>query len=115
MEEAKLKRLHIAGFHLVYDIPEKAKNNREENRSLLGAKCRGRTAATGHREYFETHVNILHLDCGGGYMTASVCQHSKKFLTLGDTKKSDFYCMQIYLDKKPNLKKIQKEKSGLRQ
>lgn len=70
MKEAKLKKLHIAGFHLVYDIPEKAKNNREKNRLLSEAECRGRTAAMGHREYFDTNVNIFRLDCGAGYIAA---------------------------------------------
>lgn len=58
--------------------------------SLLGAEYRRRMGAVRHREYFETDVNILCLDCGGGYIAARVCQHSQKFVTLGYTKKSDF-------------------------
>lgn len=42
------------------------------------------------------------------------CVNTQKFVSLGYTKKSDFYCMQIYLDIKANLKKF-KKKSGLGQ
>ena len=40
--------------------------------------------------------------------------NTQKFVTLGYTKKSDFYCTQIYLNIKANLKKF-KKKSGLGQ
>lgn len=75
---------------------------------MSGAGCRGRIGAMGHWEYFETDVNILSLDSGGGYTAARVCQHSE-ICKLGLHQKEWFLLYANLPRYKSKLKKIQKE------